>query len=406
MNLSENNGRTLRNLFSGMDAENISHLFFHTGEIDAPFCDSFYRITDFDIRNSFLRFQKPGSVVFGNEKSVAEEKETKEYVKYCEKPPFMRLIRDIAWGFGTWKTKNLKIWLKKNSPNVIFFYGSDSVFCQKIANWVSKYLNIPMFIYWVDDFYLKLKTQKGFINAINNHRYKKIAKKNILKSHNLCITPAMAKAYEDKFRKKFDVLFNSSFLKPFSKKETKKPLVMSYLGNIGLGRCDSLLKIGEVIDNKKLPINFSVYSNETRENLLLKIKTGRGLSFKGELSYDDVLKIMDNSDILVHVEDFSKDNVEYCRYSLSTKIADSLASNRCLLCYGPSLLASISYLKENRGALVACDFDELDALLTAICDDLSLISSSAESGLKLFKKNHKNDSNTKKLEESLRACLN
>ena len=405
MNLSENNGRTLRNLFSEMKAESISHLFFHGGEIDAPFCNSFYRITDFEIRDSLLRFRKPGKVLFPNDYDSNQEKENKEYVKYCEKPPFMRFLRDFAWGFGTWKTRKLKEWLKEISPNVIFFYGSDSAFCQRIANWVSNYLKIPMLIYWVDDCYLKLKKQKGFITKLNNHRFMRISKKNILKSKNLCITPAMAKAYENEFGNRFEVLFNSSFLEPFAKRAIEKPLKMSYLGNIGLGRCESLLKIGSIIDEHKLPIVFSVYSNEKRENLLAKIKSGKGLTFCGGLSYDEVLKVMNDSDVLIHVEDFSSENVEYCRYSLSTKIADSLASNRCLLCYGPSEIASIDYLAESAGALVASDESELCSVLLKICEDTSVIYTTAERGLELFKNNHSSKTISDKLFKHLNKLI-
>ena len=136
MNLNENNGRTLRNLFSKMNAESISHLFFHRGEIDASFCDSFYCITDFDIKNSLLRFKKAGGVVMSGKNKIQTQEETDAYAKHCGKRPFMKFLRDFAWGFGTWKNKKLKEWLKQISPNVIFFQASDSAFSHKIAKWI------------------------------------------------------------------------------------------------------------------------------------------------------------------------------------------------------------------------------------------------------------------------------
>ena len=387
MNLSENNGRTLRNLLSDVDAESVSHLFFHDGEIDAPFCNSFYEITDFDISHSLAYFKKAGNVV--NPSNEKRHDDTSKYIKHCDKKPFTRFLRDVAWGFNTWKSKKLKEWLTEQKPNVIFFYGSDSVFCHKIAHWVKKYLKIPMLIYWVDDFYLSLSNgQKGLFSFINKTRFKRIAKKNILDSKNICITPKMADAYKKVFKKEFDVLFNSSFLTSFASKEVSNPIKMSYLGNIGLGRCESLLKIGSIINEFNLPIQLSVYSGEQRQCLLDKIKSGNGLQFLGKVSYEKVLNIMETSDILVHVEDFSEKNINACRYSLSTKIADCLASNRCLFCYGPSEVASIDYLKNNNGALVATNEDELKEILSSIVKDKELIKNTAKAGVSLFEKNH------------------
>lgn len=401
MNLNENNGRTLRNLLSEIDAERISHLFFHEGEIDAPFCHSFYRITDFDIKNSLLHFRKAGGVV-DNIDGKEDLDNKKKYAKHCEKKPFMRFIRDFAWGLNSWKSKKLKEWLRNENPNIIFFYSSDSVFCHRIARWIKKYLNLPMFIYWVDDFYLKLKnSSSGFFSFVNNKKFLHIAKKNILTSHNACITPKMAKAYEKEFNKPFSILFNSSMLEPFKAKQPGTHLVISYLGNIGLGRCDPLLRIGELIDEYNLPIEFNIYSAENREYLLNKITSSRGLNFKGQVSYEKVLEIMKNSDALLHVEDFASKNIEFCKYSLSTKIADCLACNRCLICYGPIEVASIEYLKESNCALVATDDGQMLEILKQIVNDKNIIQSTANRALNVYQKNHMAKQNTLKLKELL-----
>lgn len=388
MNLDENNGRTLRNLFCNMPCEKMAHLYFHTDKINAPFCDDFYRITDFDIKESILKFKRPGRVIKNLDDAVTSEKQNSTYGKYSRKSPLVRLVRDFIWGIGTWKTKTFKKWLREIAPNVVFFYGSDCVFSQRIARWIQKFLKIPMLIYWVDDFYLRSKRKAGLLSTINNYRYRNIAKKNIKSSLNVCITPMMASDYKKEFGIEFNVLFNSSCLEHFASLPLHKPLKMSYLGNISAGRYNSIIKIGQIIHDNALPIDFSVYSSEFREEFLSKIYGHDGFVFKGKIPYEEVIKAMRESDLLLHVEDFSKANIDICRYSLSTKIADCLASNRCLLCYGPDEVASMHYLKESGAALVANSEEELYSLLFEICKDTSIINRTSKKGLDLWEKNH------------------
>ena len=54
------------------------------------------------------------------------------------------------------------------------------------------------------------------------------------------------------------------------------------------------------------------------------------------------------------MEAFDKENRDRVRYSVSTKIIESLASGRPLLAYGPEDVASMAYLRRNDCAALAC----------------------------------------------------
>lgn len=405
MNLEENNGRTIRNLFSDFEKGTVAQLFLHSGKIDAPFCENYYQITDFDVLNSIIKFRKPGKEVKASDTENEAPKENEIYGKYSHKTKYVRLVRDIAWGLGTWKTKEFKKWLLSFNPDVIFFYASDCVFSHSLVSWVRKFLDIPMVTYWVDDYYIKLKKSRNIADIINQKKYKRIVKKNFNNSLNVCITPAMAKAYAEIFGRKCFVLFNTTANKPFPDKQSCLPLVMSYLGNISIGRYNSIITIGKIISEKNLPIIFNVYSGEFREDILEKIRNGSGYVFHGKVNYEQVMDIMKDSDILVHVEGFEKENIEFCRYSLSTKIADSLMSNRCLLCYGPCEVASVDYLKSEECSLVATSEQELREALEKICEDYSELKLFAKKALRVAEQNHKISANNELIKKYLKTAI-
>ncbi|MBE5958508.1 MAG: glycosyltransferase family 4 protein [Lachnospiraceae bacterium] len=388
MNMEDNNGRTLTTLFSQFSKEDIAQLYFREENPNAKICEKYFCITDFEIVNSILKFRKPGRVRENSEDNKDIERKEKTYGKYSKKRPFVRFVRDFMWGLNTWKTKEFKEWLVEFNPDIIFFYASDSVFSQKIARWVSVFLQKKMVLYWVDDFYLKLKNARGIFEGINNWRFKKIAKKNIASSTNACITDLMAKAYENEFGKKFHVIYNTSNNKAYPDKKIEKPLKFAYLGNISLGRNDSLAKIGRTIVDNKLPIILDVYSAEKREEILLGIIDKPGVNFHGGVSYEEVKCIMENSDVILHVEGFEKENIQFAKYSLSTKIADCLVSNRCIMCFGPREVASVDYLIREKCAIVATDEKTLLMQLAQICDSPRILVETAKKAVEIGKKNH------------------
>ena len=91
---------------------------------------------------------------------------------------------------------------------------------------------------------------------------------------------------------------------------------------------------------------------------------------------------------MLHTEAFDPESVDAVRYSVSTKIADCLASGICLVAYGPREVASMAYLAEHEAAVVIDGPDGLEAGLRAAFTDGALRQRTAESGLRLAAENH------------------
>jgi glycosyltransferase involved in cell wall biosynthesis len=83
------------------------------------------------------------------------------------------------------------------------------------------------------------------------------------------------------------------------------------------------------------------------------------LKYMGALDNAGVSKQIQDSDILIHVESFEKKYRAYTKYSISTKISEYLASNRCIIAYGPNEIASILLFTENNIGITLTDLDSI-----------------------------------------------
>ena len=95
-----------------------------------------------------------------------------------------------------------------------------------------------------------------------------------------------------------------------------------------------------------------------------------GIRFHGAISSEEVDRVMADSRMVVHTESFDPVTAEIVKYSVSTKIPESLMNGPCLLAYGPEGIESIDYLKRNGAAYMITSPNELeDGLRTVLADE-------------------------------------
>ena len=115
--------------------------------------------------------------------------------------------------------------------------------------------------------------------------------------------------------------------------------------------------------------HLDVYGKIPNDAVKAAFENCKGISYKGFISYEQVLEVMSNSDLLVHVENFSDFYRKDLQYAFSTKIADSLASGTCFLLYAPVEIAASQYLIRNNAAYVVSDENELKETLERLIND-------------------------------------
>ena len=94
---------------------------------------------------------------------------------------------------------------------------------------------------------------------------------------------------------------------------------------------------------------------------------------------------------VIHTESFDSTMQKRVRYSVSTKIADSLASGTPILAYGPEEVASISYLRGNDAAFCATDLSELKDVLIELVSNEEKRKNVLLNSYKLAQNNHMNN---------------
>ena len=145
---------------------------------------------------------------------------------------------------------------------------------------------------------------------------------------------------------------------------------ISYVGNLGIDRITPLIELGRALKAAQLPEfeTIRVYSGERNPATLAQITEDNGLTFCGRLTEQGVERVLGASKFLILVESFDRSAIRRTKYSLSTKVAESLRSGACIIAYGPDEIASIEYLRRHKAACIlnsAAEFPEVRRLCTA-----------------------------------------
>ena len=367
-----NMGKTLKSYFQGVDNIDISQFYIHSEIPTDSICSNYYRITDRDaIKSIFTR--KSGSI-FTERDVKYDEKDPRVYSGHTEKlyqraqskSPAIYFIRNLWWSLGVWKTKKLLSWINKFDPDVVFFASGDYAFMYKIALTIAKYKNIPLIVSCMDDYYFYNRNAGRFGGNMVHSLFMKQVNKTISYSSLICaICEKMGKEYGKFFNKPYHIIHTPASIPCRLNFEKNKSI--SYIGNLGYKRNEQIVAIGKALKNIKLedkPEFIDVYSAEKRPEILKDLTEENGIRFHGSIPADKVLEVMGSSVAVIHTESFDENTRRMVAYSVSTKIADSLASGTCIFAYGPAEIASIEYLVENKAAFCATDERELTSVLT------------------------------------------
>jgi hypothetical protein len=131
---------------------------------------------------------------------------------------------------------------------------------------------------------------------------------------------------------------------------------MSYFGNLTFNRYLNIAEIGRTLDsiNKRTgqDVELRVYSRNDNKTVRAEFSGISSLKMMGYLAGDEYSRAFFDSDVLIHTEAFDETCMNRVRYSVSTKIADSLASGIMLFAYGPKGIASMDHLEDNGSAWI------------------------------------------------------
>ena len=123
-------GKTFLSLFSEFKKDELCQFYIYPSLPDVDACNSYYRITDRNIFDSYTHFGK----VNGRELSSKDidtsnhnfyENEKEESFINVKKTALKTLLRDIMWRFAHWNNKQLRSWIQHEKPTCIFLLAAN-----------------------------------------------------------------------------------------------------------------------------------------------------------------------------------------------------------------------------------------------------------------------------------------
>lgn len=408
----ESMGKTLLSLFSEFDKSEICQLYIYPSIPDVAKCNSYFRITDKEVLRSFFG-KKAGREIEPSETGnvgdglFENSKDESLYRNPKNKGPFRMLLRDVMWSASRWFSRRLKSWIENEAPTVIFVAPGSAKFLYDVAAKISSKFSIPIVTYICDDFYFT-KKPKHLLKKFQDRLLKKKIESFIARTESVVsICDEIANGYSEKFGTKCHTImtgssFDQSQARVFFDQNKHDSNALVYLGNVRCGRFRSLSEIGQALGriNERESTNYylKVYTAEKNENILKELSLPT-IKVEGFVGGAEFIKTLCSAEVLVHAESLDENMADIVKNSISTKIADSLASGRKFLAYGPKNIASISYLKRNGLAFVATDKESLDDV---VFDSLTKTGREYIANAKLFAINNHD---SKKNSEKLRSIL-
>ena len=291
------------------------------------------------------------------------------------------------------KTYKLKMFLRMLMDNIphhigerkkdIVEFNPDIIYslCGDITNLcvvekICRITTAPLVIHFMDDWYNTEYTSSRVL--LPSKRRIRCLTDRIIRKHtkiNLCISEKMAKEYTNRFHSEFSYAMNSIDSLHFEKKVYCSPYRIVFSGGLHGGRNVTLLKFAKAIKNDPILKNcielhvftssgcFERYSTDLKEYVTMH----------QYVPADSYFQNLQQADFLLHVESFDEDDINFFKYSLSTKIPEYLSVGRPIICYGPKNVGTVEYLNNRKLGIVSDDVEELIIQLKAVIGNDSLI---------------------------------
>lgn len=392
---STSNGRTLGNFFTGWPKDCLAQ-FFLSGVPDFDSCTHFFQVSDRQALNAITGKDICGGVVKAR---VHEEKHNGNISQIMKKPrrnACTMLMREAVWSSRKWEKSGFWQWASEFAPEIVLLQAGDCAFMFQLALRVAKKYCAKLVIYSTEGYYFKeFDYFRGTgVAHCAYPLFHSILRRAVQKGYHaadyaIFNCDALNEDFCREFHLKSKVIYTATdSIETVTKKETNKDFVVSYAGNLGVGRPRSLVDIANALQQINPNFYLDVYGTIPDKQTQILFDDCKGICFHGRIPYEEVKQVIRSSDLLVHVESFDPFYVEDLKYAFSTKIADCLASNRCFLMYAPVSFAETKYLLDNNAAYVATSQSELLKILKWLTEEPEMRSRYCANALGLTRKNH------------------
>lgn len=367
---TSNNGKTYRSFFITMDRADLAQ--FYTGRNEYPdeeCCANYFRITDFQLAKGIIKFWKPISNTHNSLINIIKDrgfgglKDSQKVETLKKKGKNLSFVRDFVWSTNKWDNKEFNNWIKEFNPTHIFAVLGNGISLHKVARKLSKRYNVPLSVYFTDDYVINDNSTNFVQKLYFNHTRRAYKKTLKVADKAFVIGEKMKKAYEHFFNRNFNILINGIHFDKTEKNSRiyisqKKSVIISYIGGIHLNRWETIVKLAKIVRQiLEYKFDFRVFCVSQPGKDIMSEFEKYDIRYCGKLTEDGVKEETRNSHIMLHVESFDQINRLYTRYSVSTKIPEYMSSMRGIIAYGPHEIASIQIFSDNNIGCVITDLN-------------------------------------------------
>lgn len=374
--------RAFESYFCNWEKENLAQVFSNTKVPAKGHCGTLFQITDQRLIKKIFKPSVETGVVF-YDKDLPDEWADNSlelnsslfstlYRWGSQKGPITYLIRKYIWNKKYWCTEKLNNWLDQFNPQCVFLSFSDDFFIPQIALYVAERFKIPIVSSIGDDYFFNTEFSISPFYYIYKSQYRKLIRKVFQhRGSAIYIGDKIRDKYNEFFGLDGETVYLTSSIqrREFKEINVQRP-VISYFGNIRLGRNLSLNDIGYALGKINPEYILDIYSNENDSGYYSIFDKNKNIRYHGSIPYAEVQLRTVQSDILVVVEGFEKCDVDITRYSLSTKVADSLASGASIFVYGSIECGAIEYMKKINSAAVCLKKENLVECISKLIFDV------------------------------------
>jgi glycosyltransferase involved in cell wall biosynthesis len=414
-NDTNNSGNTLSNLFQNWETDRIANLYCRDEIPNNKICSNYFKISESLLVKKLLRkvtvagmkVQKQDATSVTSE--IKDERNEKKLYDFFRKNRFHVFLwgRELLWKMVNWKSKELKDFIKDFNPDVIYSPSYDSFYMHDILKFVQKESDVPVVFFHCDDLVTYRQHSWSPLYWINRFVLRKHMDKSIrLATKNYCIIDEQSRVYKKIYNLDFDILYKTGDFTNFPQTHSPNiPLKLIYTGNIIYGRIHSLFSIADalkVINSEGVKAKLYLYTaNEITPEVRQRLKSSESVEIMGKVPYSQIPEILNDGDILVHVESFEKKQMLATSLSFSTKIVDYLEAGKPIFAMGWKEAASIKYLHDNGIGITANTSEEVLDRLRDLIDHTESLN---EKGLKAWnfgKEKHNKNEVLKKFESDM-----
>lgn len=249
--------------------------------------------------------------------------------------------------------KSLLDRIRTFAPDVVYTEGYD-IRILKLAYTISKKLSISVVTHTMDDWFSKHIVARFF----QRRAFKNCAGTS---GRQLAASVPMTDFLRDQFGVKSDFVGNCvDFSSPdrcARLDNNGEGLNIVFTGNLTPGRFPPIAWLADTIDadaQLRQRVKLHIYAPRVQSEACSSDAADKPqLVMEPYLSTGEIPAVLRAADILLHVESFDEADKEFTRYSLSTKIAEYLASKTPIVYFGPPDVGVAEFLSSNELAFVS-----------------------------------------------------